>query len=99
MSQLSPYGLELAQLEALERLSGGGASTESDKTGTGNGTATWGSAIKAIDAYNGGTGNMTLTAGEVSRVVPPGGRLCSFPASFTSVTIIADGAWILTGLA
>jgi hypothetical protein len=74
--------------------------TEADKTGTGNATVTFSTPVTAIDAYNAhATDNMTLTVNGVSRIVPPGGRLCRWAEPFTTVTVTATGAWVLTGQA
>lgn len=78
------------------QLSGSKAVGESDQTGTGNGTAEFTASVRFVDVYNGGTGVLTITAGGVTRNVPPGPRLCEFPTASDTFTIVADGPWVAT---
>lgn len=78
------------------RLSGSSALGESDQTGTGNGTAEFSTAVRFVDVYNGGSATLTISAGGVTRYVPPGPRLVEFPVAATEFAIVADGEWIAT---
>lgn len=77
-------------------LSGSSALGESDQTGSGNGTATFSTAVRFVDVYNGGSTTLTISAGGVTRYVPPGPRLVEFPAAATEFAIVADGEWVAT---
>lgn len=69
-----------------------------DVTGNGSDSVTFSAPVQFVDIYNGGTGELTIAASGVTRVVPPGPRLCAFPTPASTFTIVADGAWVATGL-
>ena len=73
----------------------GTEAVESDQAGTGNSTLTTTNPVAFIDIFNGGSSNLSISAGGVTRLVPAGSAsLCEFPSLETSFVINADGAWI-----
>lgn len=79
------------------QLQGGIAADESDQTGSGNSEVTFSTAVRFVDVWNGGTGDLTITSGGVSRIVPPeSGRLVNFPETSTTFSITADAGWVVT---
>lgn len=81
---------------AQVQLSGSSALGESDQTGSGNGTAEFSTPVRFVDVYNGGSTILTISAGGVTRYVPPGPRLVEFPTAATQFAIVADGEWVAT---
>lgn len=77
-------------------LIGSNVAGESDQVGVGNGTAAFAAPTRYVDVFNGGAEVLEVTAGGVTRYVPPGPRLVAFPTAHSEFAITADGNWIAT---